>query len=122
MIVLSFFSISASNQGIENFKHLLLGNIVAENEARFYSKVTVSENQGRKDANPCTRKVYSWILYGYNGNSMVYLKPLYSRLDRLAKRQGRQLSTEAKQEHVKILFFKILYGFFLSKKFRIEKY
>ena len=50
-------------------------------------------------------------MYGYNGKSMVYLKPLYSRLDRLAKRQGRQLSTEPQQEHVKILFFKILYVF-----------
>ena len=41
-------------------------------------------NQGRKNANPCTRKVYSWILYGCKGNSMMYLKLLYSRLDRLA--------------------------------------
>ena len=48
-----------------------------------------------KNANPCTRKVYSWILYGCKGNSMVYLKPLYSRLDRLALRQSSQLSTEA---------------------------
>ena len=43
---------------------------------------------------------------------MVYLKPLYSRLDRLAQRQSSQLSTEAQQEHVKILFFKMLYIFF----------
>ena len=43
-----------------------------------------SGNQGMKNANPCTRKVYSWILYGCKGNSMVYLKPLYCRLDRLA--------------------------------------
>ena len=50
---------------------------------------------------------------------MVYLNPLYSRLDRLALRQSRQLSTEAQQEHVKILFFKMLYIFI--KKFRIEK-
>ena len=42
---------------------------------------------------------------------MVYLKPLYSRLDRLALRQSSQLSTEAQQEHVKILFFKMLYIF-----------
>ena len=49
-------------------------------------------------------------MYGYNGTSMVYLKQLYSRLDILAKRQGRQLSTE-EHEHVKILFFKILYVF-----------
>ena len=46
-----------------------------------------------KNANPCTRKVYSWILYGCKDNSMVYLKPLYSRLDRLAYRQSSQLST-----------------------------
>ena len=42
---------------------------------------------------------------------MVYLKPLYSRLDRLALRQSSQLSTEAQREHVKILFFKMLYIF-----------
>ena len=42
---------------------------------------------------------------------MVYLKPLYSRLDRLADRQSSQLSTEAQQEHIKILFFKMLYIF-----------
>ena len=42
---------------------------------------------------------------------MVYLKPLYSRLGRLALRQSSQISTEAKQEHVKILFFKMLYIF-----------
>ena len=32
---------------------------------------------------------------------MVYLKPLYSRLDRLAQRQGSSFSMEAQQEHVK---------------------
>ena len=37
-----------------------------------------------KNANPCTLKVYSWILYGCKGNSMVYLKSVYSRLNRLA--------------------------------------
>ena len=42
---------------------------------------------------------------------MVYLKPLYSRLDRLALRQSSQLSMEAQQEHVKLLFFKIIYIF-----------
>ena len=42
---------------------------------------------------------------------MMYLKPLYSRLDRLALRQGSQLSTEAQQDHVKILFLKMLYIF-----------
>ena len=45
---------------------------------------------------------------------MVYLKPLYSRLDRLARRQSSQFSTEAQQEHVKMLFFKMLY-FFIKK-------
>ena len=45
------------------------------------------------------------------GNSMVYLKPLYSRLDRLAYCQSSKLSTEAQQEHVQILFFKMLYVF-----------
>ena len=39
---------------------------------------------------------------------MVNLKPLYSRLDRLALRQSSQISTEAQQEHVKMLFFKML--------------
>ena len=34
---------------------------------------------------------------------MVYLKPLYSRLDR----QRSQYSTGAQQEHVKISFFKL---------------
>ena len=38
---------------------------------------------------------------------MVYLKPLYSRLDWPALRQSVQLSTEAKQQHVKILFYKM---------------
>ena len=42
---------------------------------------------------------------------MVYLKPLYSRLNRLVKRQSSQLSTEAQQEHIKMLFFKISYNF-----------
>ena len=44
-------------------------------------------------------------------NSMVYLKPLYSRLHRLAYCQSSQFSTEAQQEHVKILFFKMSYIF-----------
>ena len=47
---------------------------------------------------------------------MVYLKPLYNRLDQLAKRQSSQLSMEAQQEHVKILFFKMLYIFIKKKK------
>ena len=51
---------------------------------------------------------------------MVCLKPLYSRLDRLALRQSSQLSTEAQQENVKKWFFKMLYIFI--KKIRIEKY
>ena len=42
---------------------------------------------------------------------MVYLKPLYSRLDRLALRQSIQLSTEAQQEHIEKLFYKMLYLF-----------
>ena len=41
-----------------------------------------------KNANPC------------KGNSMVYLKQLYSRLGR----QSSQLSTEVQQEHAKVLF------------------
>ena len=68
----------------------------------------------KKNANPCTRKVYSWILYGCKVHSMVYLEPLYSRLDRLAYRQSIQISTEAQQEHVKILFFKML-NIFIKK-------
>ena len=42
---------------------------------------------------------------------MVYLKPLYSRLDRLALRQSSQLSMEAQQEHVKNFIFKMSYIF-----------
>ena len=38
---------------------------------------------------------------------MVYLKPLYSILDRLAQRQSSPFSTEAQQEHVKTLIFKM---------------
>ena len=45
------------------------------------------------------------------GNSMVYLKPLYSRLDRLAQSQSSPFSTEAQQDHVKILIFKMSYIF-----------
>ena len=45
-------------------------------------------------------------------HSMVYPKPLYSRLDRLAQRQSSPFSTEAQQEHVKISFFKIVIYFF----------
>ena len=44
----------------------------------------------------------------------MHLKPLYSRLDRLAQRQGSPFSTEAQQEHVKIIIFKMSY--ILSKK------
>ena len=52
---------------------------------------------------------------------MVYLKPLYSRLDLLAQRQNSPFSTEAQQEHMKILIFKnVIY--FLSKKIGTEKY
>ena len=52
---------------------------------------------------------------------MVYLKRLYSRLDRLAIRQSSQLSTEAQQEHVKKFNFQnVIY--FYKKKFGIEKY
>ena len=42
---------------------------------------------------------------------MLYLKPLFSRLDQLGSRQSSQLSTEAQQEQVKILIFKMLYIF-----------
>ena len=51
---------------------------------------------------------------------MVYLKPLYRRLNRLAQRQSSAFSMEAQQEHVKILIFKISYIFI--KKIGIEKY
>ena len=51
---------------------------------------------------------------------MVYLKPLYSRLDRLAQRQSSPFSTVAQQEHVKILFFKTSYIFI--KNIGTEKY
>ena len=40
---------------------------------------------------------------------MVDLKPLYSRLERLAQRQSSLFYGEAQQEHVKILFFKLSY-------------
>ena len=43
-------------------------------------------------------------MYGCKGNSMVYLKPLYSRLNRLAQCQSSPFSTEA---HVKILLYLI---------------
>ena len=81
------------------FRLVCKGNIKKDTNLKNSKK---SGNQGRKNANPCTRKVYSWIMYGCKGNSMVYLKPRYSRLDRLALRQSSQLSTEAQQEHVKI--------------------
>ena len=42
---------------------------------------------------------------------MVYLKLLYRGLGRLALRQSSQLSTEAQQENVKIIFFIMLYIF-----------
>ena len=53
---------------------------------------------------------------------MVYLNPLYSRLDRLAQRQSNLFSTGAQQEHVNILFFKISYIFFKKKKIGTGKY
>ena len=36
------------------------------------------------------------------GNSMVYLKSLYSRLDRIALGHSRRFSTEARLVHVKL--------------------
>ena len=51
---------------------------------------------------------------------MVYVKPLYGILDRLAQRQSSPFSTEAHQEHVKILIFKMSYIFI--KKIGTEKY
>ena len=51
---------------------------------------------------------------------MVYLKPLYSRLDRLAQRQSSPFLTEAQQENVRTLIFKMSY--ILSKKIGTEKY
>ena len=38
---------------------------------------------------------------------MVYLKPLYRTIDRLAKRQSSTISTEAHQGHVKICVCKM---------------
>ena len=43
----------------------------------------------------------------FKGTFMVYLKPLYSRLNRLALHKSSQFSMEAQQEHVKILFQKM---------------
>ena len=37
------------------------------------------------------------FFYDFKGDSMVYLKPLYSSLDRLAQRQGSPFSTEARK-------------------------
>ena len=51
---------------------------------------------------------------------MVYLKPLYSRLDRLAQRQSSPFPTEAKQEHVKILIFKVIY--FYKKRSGLKRF
>ena len=51
---------------------------------------------------------------------MVYLKPLYSRLDRLAQRQSSPFSTEAQQEHVKFYFSKS--RIFIKKKIGTENY
>ena len=52
---------------------------------------------------------------------MVYLKPLYSRLDRLAQCHNSPFSREAQQEHVQILIFKMSY-IFIKKKTGAEKY
>ena len=57
-------------------------------------------------------------MYGNKGNYRVYLKPLYSRLDRLAQSQSSPFSAEAQLEHVKILFIQISYS--VSKKIRAE--
>ena len=46
---------------------------------------------------------------------MVYLKPLYSRLDRLAQQQSSPFSTEAQQEHLKIFIFKVSYIFYQKR-------
>ena len=46
---------------------------------------------------------------------MVYLKLLYSRLNRLAQCQTSPFSMEAQQEHMKILFFKISYIFYQNR-------
>ena len=43
---------------------------------------------------------------------MVYLKPLYSRLDRLAQCQSSPFSTEAQQEHLKVSFFQNVIYFY----------
>ena len=57
-------------------------------------------------------------MYGNKGNYRLYLKPLYSRLDRLAQSQSSPFSAEAQLEHVKILFIQISYS--VSKKIRAE--
>ena len=43
---------------------------------------------------------------------MVYLKLLYSRLDRLAQCQSSPFSMEAQQEHVKMTFFQNVICFY----------
>ena len=52
--------------------------------------------------------------YDFKGNYIMYLKPLYKRLGRLAQRQSWPLFTEAQQEHVNIIFQNLLY--FYKKK------
>ena len=51
---------------------------------------------------------------------MVYLKSLYSRLDRIALRHSRRFSTEARSVHVKLLCRKISNN--CVSKYRNEQY
>ena len=46
--------------------------------------IIVSEPRLEKNLSLHPTKVYSWILNGCKGKAMGYLKPLYSRLGRLA--------------------------------------
>ena len=64
--------------------------------------------------------ISTYFLNGYKGNSVMYLKLLYNRLDRLAQHQSSPFSTEIQQEHVKILFFKMTCIFI--KRIGTEKY
>ena len=83
---------------------------------KWNSYIIVREPNG----NPCTKKVYSWSLYGCKGNYMVYLKQLNSRLDRLAKRQAVHFLRKPNRNMWKYYFSKS--QIFLSKKTRTEKY
>ena len=55
-----------------------LENLEESQEANpFRAGIPIVGEPRWENANPCTRKVYSWILYGCKGNSIVHLEALY---------------------------------------------